>query len=182
MPPRSSLSSARVSLRLPRTHSVSRPTICVPSFENVRLPVLDRRVVLDADLRFRAQCLDHRHLHAVADAENGISRSRANRTAWILPSTPRSPKPPGTRMACTSESIATASSSVWKTDAFTHSIFTRTLFAMPPWVPSPRSAICRRPSAPCICRRRRSSPRRPAWRDALKPPPATREGRAPAHR
>ena len=32
------------------------------------------------------------------------SRSRAKRTAAILPSLPRSPKPPGTRMPCTSSS------------------------------------------------------------------------------
>ena len=30
--------------------------------------------------------------------KNGTLRSRANLTAWILPSVPRSPKPPGTRM------------------------------------------------------------------------------------
>ena len=50
-----------------------------------------------------ARRLDHRHLHAEADAEiRHVARSRANFAAWILPSVPRSPKPPGTRMPLTS--------------------------------------------------------------------------------
>ena len=35
---------------------------------------------------------------------NGTLRSRAKRTASILPAVPRSPKPPGTRMPCTPSS------------------------------------------------------------------------------
>jgi hypothetical protein len=47
-----------------------------------------------------ARRLDHRHLHAQADAQIGhLAAFAGERAALILPSVPRSPKPPGTRIA-----------------------------------------------------------------------------------
>jgi hypothetical protein len=46
-----------------------------------------------------ARVLDGGHLHAQADAQVGHACSRAYCAATILPSMPRLPKPPGTRMA-----------------------------------------------------------------------------------
>ena len=44
--------------------------------------------------------------------KNGTLRSRAKRTEAILPSLPRSPKPPGTRMPCSGSSSAAMSALV----------------------------------------------------------------------
>ena len=69
--------------------------------------------VVEASLipaRFRAPSM-----HAICMPrqmpKNGISRSRANLTLAILPSLPRSPKPPGTRIPCSGSSSATTSAS-----------------------------------------------------------------------
>ena len=65
--------------------------------------------------------------------KNGTRRSRANRTAAIMPGVPRSPNPPGTRMPLTPSSRDTASgcSNTWLS---TQSSTTRTRLATPPWV------------------------------------------------
>ena len=65
--------------------------------------------------------------------KNGTLRSRANFTAWILPSVPRSPKPPGTRMPWTFSRWETASSRS-KISESIHSRPTFTLLAKPPCV------------------------------------------------
>ncbi len=94
---------ARRSISLPRAHSVISPTTGSSLGPNsVRGRVRHAGQVAGA--------LDHRHLHAEADAEERDACSRANRTAAILPSEPRSPKPPGTRMPCTSSRRATRGS------------------------------------------------------------------------
>jgi hypothetical protein len=66
--------------------------------------------------------------------KKGTLRSRAKRTLAILPSEPRSPNPPGTRIACIgSSSAAIAESSCSKISASIQRILTRTRLAMPPW-------------------------------------------------
>ncbi len=63
------------------------------------------------------------------------TRSRANWAARILPSAPRSPKPPGTRMPCTPSSRAAAApSSPSKASLSTQSKLTLTRLATPPWM------------------------------------------------
>ena len=62
----------------------------------------------------------------------GTLRSRANSAAWILPSEPRSPKPPGTRMPWTFSRYGDGSS-FSKTSDSIHSSLTLTRLAMPPW-------------------------------------------------
>ena len=62
----------------------------------------------------------------------GTCRSRANCAARILPSAPRWPKPPGTRMPLTC-SRKGAGSSRSNTSLSIQSRLTRTLLAMPPW-------------------------------------------------
>ena len=61
----------------------------------------------------------------------GTLRSRANLAARILPSEPRSPKPPGTRMPCTFSRNGAGSSFSKISDSIQSSL-TRTLLAMPP--------------------------------------------------
>ncbi len=73
--------------------------------------------------------------------KKGILRSRAKRTASILPSVPRSPKPPGTRMPLTFSSLATASVSLSKISLSTQSRLTFTLWAMPPCVSASASDL-----------------------------------------
>ncbi len=63
--------------------------------------------------------------------KKGIFRSRAWRTARILPSVPRTPKPPGTRMASTASSAERSPSS--SREASMNSSFTWQSLAMPPW-------------------------------------------------
>ena len=62
----------------------------------------------------------------------GILCSRAYLRAPILPSRPRMPKPPGTRIASILRSWWSASSSVAHRSAATHLMLTFTLFAKPP--------------------------------------------------
>jgi len=65
--------------------------------------------------------------------KKGILRVRANSIAWTLPSVPRSPKPPGTRMPSTSSRCPSMPSC----SIFSESIYlryTRQSFEMPPWV------------------------------------------------
>ena len=62
----------------------------------------------------------------------GTLRSRANCAARILPSAPRWPKPPGTRMPLTCSRNG-AGSSFSNTSDSIQSRLTLTLLAMPPW-------------------------------------------------
>ena len=62
----------------------------------------------------------------------GTLRSRAKRAARILPSAPRWPKPPGTRMPWM-PSRNGAGSSLSKTSLSIQSRLTFTWLAMPPW-------------------------------------------------
>ncbi len=63
----------------------------------------------------------------------GILFSRAYRMASILPSMPRFPKPPGTKMPWTPASSRSAVSAVTSSE-LTQRMFTETPFSMPPWV------------------------------------------------
>ena len=65
--------------------------------------------------------------------KKGIFCSLAYRTAEIIPSMPRSPKPPGTKMPSTPESTSAAFWSVTVSES-TQRIFTLTSFSIPPWV------------------------------------------------
>ncbi len=61
------------------------------------------------------------------------ARGRSGREA-ILPSLPRSPKPPGTRMPCSgSSSAAMSASSCSNSSASSQRMLTLTRLAMPPW-------------------------------------------------
>ncbi len=62
----------------------------------------------------------------------GTLRSRANWAAWILPSEPRSPKPPGTRMPCTFSRYGAGSSFFEDLAISIQSSLTLTRLAMPP--------------------------------------------------
>ena len=77
---------------LPWVHSVIRPTTGSSAGPN------SVELALGKPARFRAASIT-----AICMPKQmpkyGILRSRANRAASILPSDPRSPKPPGTRMA-----------------------------------------------------------------------------------
>src|SRR5579862_3222523 len=64
--------------------------------------------------------------------EQRVIGAQSHRAAEILPSEPRSPKPPGTRIACTPSNWRTASPSASKTSESIQSTLTRTLLAMPP--------------------------------------------------
>ena len=64
--------------------------------------------------------------------KNGSPCSRAQRTAEILPSIPRSPKPPGTRSPSTRPS-GPAAPSPSICSASTHASSTRASLAIPPW-------------------------------------------------
>ena len=61
-------------------------------------------------------------------------RLRAKRAAWIIPSVPRSPKPPGTTMAWKPSRSGGMSASCSKRSLSIHSARTFTRLAMPPWV------------------------------------------------
>ena len=65
--------------------------------------------------------------------KKGMFCSRAYRMAEIIPSIPRSPKPPGTRMPSAPASISAALPSVTASES-TQRSFTLTPFSMPPWV------------------------------------------------
>ena len=78
----------------------------------------------------------------------GMSRSRAKRTAAILPSAPRSPNAPGTRIAWHGSSRAAISPASPRSNssASIQSTLTRTRLAIPPWTsasPSDLYASCR---------------------------------------
>ena len=103
VPPRSPPASRRSSM-LPRIHSVIRPT--TGSGARAELgrarAVRARRDARAASIT--AICMPKQM------PKYGTLRSRAKRAASILPSVPRSPKPPGTRMPCTPSRCCTASS------------------------------------------------------------------------
>ena len=62
----------------------------------------------------------------------GTPRSRAQRRAPILPSMPRTPKPPGTRMASTPPSAVLAPASVRQSSEATHRMSTLASCRNPP--------------------------------------------------
>ena len=67
--------------------------------------------------------------------KNGTSRSRANLTAAIFPSEPRSPNPPGTKMAFIgSSAVAMSSSDCSNNSASIHLMLTLTRLDKPPCV------------------------------------------------
>ncbi len=124
VPPRSPPASRR-SISLPRAHSVSRPTTGSSHGPN-SVDEASGRPARWRAASITAICMPKQM------PKNGTRCSRANRTASILPSVPRSPKPPGTRMPCTpsSRAMAFGRSNTWLS---TQSRCTRTRLAMPPW-------------------------------------------------
>ncbi len=86
-----------------------------------------------------------------ASPKYGTLRSRANCAALILPSTPRSPKPPGTRIAVDVFEETSAPDLRSRTlPTRSQSRLTFTLLAMPPCDQRFGGAICRRPSCRAV--------------------------------
>ena len=71
----------------------------------------------------------------------GTLRSRAKVAAWILPSVPRSPNPPGTRMPCTCSRCAHRVAALEDLGVSIQSRLTLTLLAMPPCVSASESDL-----------------------------------------
>ena len=107
----------------------------------------------------RANSID-RHLQPEADAEERHLAARARSgTAWILPSVPRSPKPPGTRMASTSGRARRGRPPRASCESM-YSSCTLDVVGDARRGPAPRAGTCSSRAGRRTCRRRRSAPRR----------------------
>ena len=66
--------------------------------------------------------------------KNGSPRSRAQRIASTMPSTPRTPNPPGTSSPCTGPNNSAARSAEVNRSLEIQRMSTPTSLAMPPWI------------------------------------------------